>query len=66
MIKLKSFVCVEVNGKEYEFSCAPDSALPDAIEASSQINAFLLGRMEQARLANEKNKPEETPEVKSE
>jgi len=66
MLKLKSFICVEVNGKEYEFSCAPDAALPDAIEASSQINAFLIGRMEQAKLANEKNKPQETPEVKSE
>lgn len=62
MLKLKSFVCVEVNGKEYEFTCSPDSPLQDALEANSQINAFLLGRQEQARVAQEQAKQEDKSE----
>lgn len=51
MLKVKSVVHVEVNGREYEFSCPTDSPLQDVIEANVQINAFLLGRAEQARNA---------------
>ena len=51
MLSVKSFVSVEVNGRKYEFSCAPDSPLPDALEANKQINAFLLGRIEQGKQA---------------
>jgi hypothetical protein len=51
MLKMKSIVSVEVNGKDYEFYCSPDSPLPDALEANNQINAFLLGKVEQAKQA---------------
>ena len=50
---MKSIVSVQVNEKDYEFSCSPDSPLPDAVEANNQINAFLLGRIEQAKQAQE-------------
>jgi len=53
MLKMKSIVSVQVNEKDYEFSCSPDSPLPDAVEANNQINAFLLGRIEQAKQAQE-------------
>lgn len=53
MLKMKSIVSVQVNGKDYEFYCVPDSPINDALEANSQINAFLLGRAEQARKAVE-------------
>ncbi len=59
MLSIKSIVSIEVNGRKYEFSCAPDSPLPDVIEANMQINAFLVGRQEQARLALEQAKQAE-------
>lgn len=51
MLKVKSFLSVSVNGKDYEFSCAPDSPLQDALDANNQVNAFLLGRIQQAQKA---------------
>ena len=51
MLKVKSIVSVQVNGKDYEFYCDPQSPLPDALEANNQINAFLLGRIQQAQQA---------------
>ena len=63
MLSMKSVICVQVNGKDYEFYCSPDSVLQDALEANNQINAFLLGRIEQAKQAQvkqiEDNKPPE-------
>jgi hypothetical protein len=47
MLKVKSIVSVQVNGKDYEFYCDPDSPLKDALEGNKQINAFLLGRLQQ-------------------
>lgn len=52
MLKMKSVVYTNVNNRDYEFHCSPDSPLPDALEASKQIQAFLIGRQEQ-------NKPPE-------
>ena len=49
MLKVKSFLSVNVNGRDYEFSCSPDSPLQDALEANSQVNAFLLGKVQQAQ-----------------
>lgn len=49
MLSVKSIIKVQVNGKDYEFFCDPNSSLQDALEANSQINAFILGRMEQAK-----------------
>lgn len=51
MLKVKSIVSVRVNEKDYEFYCDPNSPLQDALEANNQINAFLIGRMEQAKQA---------------
>jgi aerobic-type carbon monoxide dehydrogenase small subunit (CoxS/CutS family) len=64
MLKLKSVMTIEINGKDYQFSCDPDSPLQDALDANNQFNAFLLGKMQQAKQAQEK-KPEsnEPPEV---
>jgi len=59
MLKVKSIIYVEVNDREYEFYCAPDSPLPDALEANNQINAFLLGRMQQAQQAQSKANEEQ-------
>ncbi len=53
MLKVKSIVSVQVNGKDYEFYCDPQSPIPDAVEANNQINAFLLGRMQQAQQAQQ-------------
>ena len=51
MLKVKSIISVAVNGKDYEFYCSPDSPLQDALEANNQINAFLLGKIEQVKQA---------------
>lgn len=51
MLKVKSIVNVPVNGRDYEFYCDPQSPLQDALEANNQINAFLLGRLEQSKQA---------------
>lgn len=63
MLKMKSIVSVQVNDRDYEFSCSPDSPLPDAVEANNQINAFLLGRIEQAKQAQDKIKVQDSPPV---
>ncbi len=63
MLKMKSIVTVAVNGREYEFTCAPDSPLNDALDANNQINAFLLGRAEQARNAQKETPKEPEPKV---
>lgn len=55
MLKVRSILSISVNGRDYEFSCAPDSPLSDALDANNQVNAFLLGRVEQAK------KPQEMP-----
>jgi hypothetical protein len=51
MLSMKSVLKVTISGKDYEFNCAPDSPLPDAIEAHSQFGAFLLGKQEQNKVA---------------
>jgi len=51
MLKMKSILTMSINGRDYEFSCPPDSPLQDAVNASDQVNAFLLGRAEQAKKA---------------
>ena len=65
MLSVRSIVTVEVNSKKYEFTCQPDSSLPDAIEASSQINAFLLGRQEQGKAAQAAAEAAEQPAVEA-
>jgi len=49
MLRMKSIMTIEIKGKEYQFSCDPDSSLQDALDANNQVNAFLLGRVEQAK-----------------
>jgi len=67
MLKIKSILHVEVKGRDYEFSCLPDSPLDDLLDANSQINAFILGRKEQAKAIQNSESPQETqPEVKTE
>ncbi len=61
MLKMKSVLDVQVNGRDFEFVCAPDSPLPDAIEAHSQVGAFLLGRMQQAQQAQNAKPVEDQP-----
>jgi hypothetical protein len=56
MLKIKSILETEVNGRKYEFTCPPDSPLNDALEAEGQFKAFLLGRQQ---MASEQNKPAE-------
>jgi len=51
MLTMKSILKIAINGRDYEFNCAPDSPLPDAIEAHSQFGAFLLGKQEQNKSA---------------
>lgn len=54
MLKMKSIICTDINGKDYQFVCDPDSPLSDALEANKQVNAFLLGRAQQIK---EEQKP---------
>jgi hypothetical protein len=63
MLSVKSIVSVEVNGRNFEFSCPPDSPLPDVLEANNQINAFLLGRVQQAQQAQNKAAEEQKQPV---
>jgi len=49
---MKSVLTIKVNNKDYQFSCDPDSPLQDALEANNQVNAFLLGRAQQAQKAS--------------
>jgi len=63
MLKMKSIVNVEVKGREYEFTCAPDSPLNDALDANNQVNAFLLGRAEQAKNAQVAQEVPPVPEM---
>ena len=53
MLSVREVVSVKVKGKDFEFTCDPQTSLPDALEATSQINAFLLGRQEQGKQAAE-------------
>lgn len=59
MLKIKSIITININNKEYEFSCSPDSPIDEAIEANMQINAFLLGRKQQAMQVKLEEKKEE-------
>ena len=61
MLKVKSCMELEVNGRKYEFYCPPDSPLQDAVEANTQFNAFLLGRLQQ-NIHKEEVKQEEQSE----
>lgn len=61
MLKIKSILTIEVNGRHYEFSCPPDSPINDALDANNQMNAFLLGRAEQAK--NAASSTQEVPPV---
>ncbi len=63
MLSVKSIVTIEVNGRKYEFTCAPDSPLNDALDANNQINAFLLGRIEQAKNAQVSQEMPPMPEM---
>lgn len=63
MLKIKSEMNVEVNKREYLFQCLPDSPLQDALEAVSQIQAFLIGKQEQAKLASEQKEVKEVEAV---
>lgn len=67
MLKMKSHLVVEVNEKEFSFVCDPSSSIPDALEANNQINAFLLGRIEQGkRQAEAQAKAQEEVKVEEE
>ena len=63
MLSIKSILTIEINGRKYEFSCPPDSPLQDAVNASDQVNAFLLGRAEQAKKAECANEVPPMPEM---
>lgn len=63
MLKIKSILNISLNGRDYEFSCPPDSPLQDAINASDQVNAFLLGRAEQAKKTECCKEVPEMPEM---
>ncbi len=63
MLKIKSILTIAINGRDYEFSCPPDSPLQDAVNASDQVNAFLLGRAEQAKKAECANSVPDMPEM---
>ena len=63
MLKIRSTLCVSVNGREYEFMCPTDSPLNDAIDANMQMNAFLLGRVEQAKQGQAAQEMPAVPEM---
>lgn len=59
MLKVKSIINIQVNSKDYEFYCDPDAPLNDALNANKQIEAFLIGRLEQFK--NEQKVPNDVP-----
>ncbi len=61
MLAMKSVMKIEIKGKEYQFSCDPDSPLNDALDANNQINAFLLGRIQQGQNGQSLPAVEEQP-----
>ena len=61
MLKMKSILNVSVNGREYEMSFLPDSPITDILEANNQMNAFVLGRAEQAKIAQAAQASQECP-----
>lgn len=63
MLKMKSILHTEVNGREFELSFAPDSPINDILEANNQINAFILGKAEQARNAQAAQQVPPMPEM---
>ncbi len=63
MLKMKSIVCSNVNGREYELSFQPDSPINDILEANNQINAFILGKAEQAKNAQKAQECPACPEM---
>lgn len=57
MLSVRTIISTKINGKDYEFSCAPDSPIDDILEANSQIHAFVIGRKVQQQ--QQAVKPEE-------
>lgn len=62
MLSMKTVLTVEVNEKEYEFTCNPNSPLVDALEACSQFKAFLLGKKQMADEAQSASSESAQPE----
>lgn len=61
MIKNKTFIEVEVKGRDYIFICSPDSPLPEAHEAVKLMEQYLVERL------NALQQPQiQTDEVKEE
>lgn len=44
MIKIRTFIEVEIKGREYSLLCSSDSPIDDALEANALINSYLLER----------------------
>lgn len=62
MIKNKTFIEIEVKGRDYIFVCSPDSPLQDAHEAVKLIEKYLMERLQ----ATQDCAPQEPAEVKEE
>lgn len=45
MIKNKTFIEVEVKGRDYAFLCSPDAPLPEAHEALKLVEQYLVDRL---------------------
>lgn len=45
MIKNKTFIEIEVKGRDYTFVCSPDSPLNDAYDAVKLIENYLVERL---------------------
>lgn len=61
MLNMKSTVKATISGRDYELSFQPDSPINDILEANSQINAFILGRVEQNKIAMAAQASKECP-----
>ena len=63
MLKIKSIINIKIKDKDYDFYCDPDAPLADVLEANNQINAFILGRVEQAKNAQAAQNIPPVPEM---
>ncbi len=62
MLKQKTHIEMERNGKDYSFVCEPDSSIADVYEVLSAMRSYVYGRLaeqkETAKPEVEESKPE--------
>lgn len=63
MIKTKTFIEVEVKGRDYAFLCSPDAPLPEAYEALKLVEQYLVDRLKAIQPEESLKEKTEEPNV---